>query len=199
MEDVLALLDKLENYIAECSRLPLVGKIVVDEEEIYAIIDDLRASLPHELEQARWLLKERDRVLAEARKEADEILKDAESQISTLASESVISKEAQAQAEEIMERAKQVAREISEGAKEYADSLMASAEEALAEALETIRSGRRELNVRDSSQVSLAQAEAAASRSPGAVDDEEDEEDDEKEDQGERRISLPRFRRKGRD
>ena len=42
--------------------------------------------------KAKWLLKERDRILQEARKESEGIVRDAQGQIATLASESVITK-----------------------------------------------------------------------------------------------------------
>lgn len=145
--DVLALLDKLDSYLAECSRLPLVGKLVVDEDEVFTIIDDLRAALPQELEHAKWLLKERERIVAEARKESEQILRDAQGQIASLASDSVITKEARIQADELVERAREVAREISIGAREYADEIMAQLESELNRMLEGVRQGRKELSV----------------------------------------------------
>ena len=155
--DVMALLDKLDAYLSECARVPLVGRLMVEEDEVFAIIDDLRAALPQELEQAKWLLKERDRIIAEARKEAEEILKDAQGQIAALASESSISKEARKQAEELMKKARGVAREINLGAREYADDLMRKVEEVMEEVLDRIRQGRNEL---------LPEKEAAATASP---------------------------------
>ncbi len=162
--DVLALLDKLDAYLSECSRVPLMGKLLVDEEEVFALIDDLRAQLPQELEQAKWLLKERERIIQEARKEAEEIVKDAQGQIATLASESVIAKEARMQAEELMTRAKEVAKEINLGAREYADELMKAVEDAITDTLERVRQGRRELAV---------DKEPASSRPVDLEDDEE--------------------------
>lgn len=144
--DVLALLDKLDGYLSECSRMPLVGKLLVDEDEVFSIIDDLRAALPQELEQAKWLLKERERILQEARKESEDIVKDAQGQIASLASESVIAKEARAQADELMDRAREVASEINTGAREYADEIMERVEECLADLLARVREGRKELS-----------------------------------------------------
>lgn len=162
--DVMALLDKLDAYLSECARVPLVGRLMVEEDEVFAIIDDLRAALPQELEQAKWLLKERERIIAEARKEAEEILKDAQGQIASLASESSISKEARNQAEELMEKARGVAREINLGAREYADDLMKRVEDVMEEVLERVRHGRKEL---------LPEREVAAtsSREDGALED----------------------------
>ncbi len=146
MVDVMALLDKLDTYLSECSRLPLVGRLMVDEDEVFNLIDDLRAALPQEIEHAKWLLKERERILAEARREADEILRDAQGQIASLASESAIAKEARIQAEDLMQKSREVAREINVGAREYADDLMRRVEEALTEATERISQGRKELS-----------------------------------------------------
>ena len=124
-----------------------VGKLLVDEDEVFGIIDDLRAALPQELEQAKWLLKERERILQEARKESEEIVKDAQGQIASLASESIIAKEARAQADELMDRARDVAQEINAGAREYADDVMVKVEDCLADLLARVRDGRKELSL----------------------------------------------------
>ena len=180
--DALAILDKLDTYVSECSRLPLVGRLLVDEDEVYNLIDDLRAALPQELEQAKWLLKERDRILLEARKEADEIVRDAQGQIAALASESAIAKEARIQAEDLMVKAKDVAREINSGARQYADSLMQRVEDVLSEVQSIVRQGRIELSgdveapktpTADDSLQEEAQGRVAAT----AASDEEDYED----------------------
>ncbi|MGE5578808.1 MAG: ATPase [Bacillota bacterium] len=164
--DVLALLDKLDGYLSECSRMPLVGKLLVDEDEVFGIIDDLRAALPQELEQAKWLLKERERILQEARKEAEDIVKDAQGQIASLASESIIAKEARAQADELMDRAREVAQEINAGAREYADDVMKRVEDCLSDLLSRVQAGRREL---------APVREAAAAGTPEASDESDDD------------------------
>ncbi|MBP8613499.1 MAG: ATPase [Firmicutes bacterium] len=145
--DVLSMIDKLDTYLSECSRLPLVGKLVVDEDEVFDMIDEIRAAIPQELEQAKWLLKERDRILQEARKEADEIINDAKGQISILASESIVAKEARRQAEELLDKTQEVATEIHMGAREYADELMEKVESLLLSMLEEIKTNRQELGV----------------------------------------------------
>lgn len=145
--DILTLLDKLDSYLSECPRVPLVGKLLVDEDEVFGLIDDIRAALPQEVEQARWLLKERERILADARKEAEEIIRDAQGQIATIASESVIVREAKVQADELLHKAREVARQITLGSRQYADELMLRVERVLTEVLEAVREGRRQLEV----------------------------------------------------
>ncbi|HHY69848.1 MAG TPA: ATPase [Bacillota bacterium] len=145
--DVLIMIERLDTYLSECSRLPLVGKLLVDEDEVFDMIDEIKAAIPPELEQARWLLKERERILQEARKEADQIISDAKGQIDILASESIIAKEARKQAEDLLERTQEVATEIHVGAREYADEIMERVENLLANLLEEVRQNRQELGV----------------------------------------------------
>ena len=145
--DVLIMIERLDTYLSECSRLPLVGKLLVDEDEVFDMIDEIKAAIPPELEQARWLLKERERILQEAQKEADQIISDAKGQIDILASESIIAKEARKQAEDLLERTQEVATEIHVGAREYADEIMERVENLLSNLLEEVRQNRQELGV----------------------------------------------------
>lgn len=145
--DILSLLDKLDSYLSECPRVPLVGKLLVDEDEVFGLIDDIRAALPQEVDQARWLLKERERILADARKEAEDIIRDAQGQIATIASESVIVREAKLQADELVQKARDVARQITLGSRQYAGELMLKVERVLTEVLEAVKEGRRQLEV----------------------------------------------------
>ena len=47
--------------------MPLTDQVRVDKEEIYDILDQMRATIPEEIKQARWIVKERQEMLAEAK------------------------------------------------------------------------------------------------------------------------------------
>ena len=47
-----------------------IAKKMVEEEEILQIIDDLKESMPAELEQSKKILAERDKVIADAQHHA---------------------------------------------------------------------------------------------------------------------------------
>ncbi len=51
--DVLNLLEKLDNLVYEAKLVPLTNHVVVDREEIYALLDDLRTAIPFEITRAR--------------------------------------------------------------------------------------------------------------------------------------------------
>ena len=75
--DVLVLIDKLDDLVHNAKAVPLTDTVRVDKEEIYDILDQMRATIPEEIKQARWIVKERQEMLAEAKREAERIVKEA--------------------------------------------------------------------------------------------------------------------------
>ena len=75
--DVLVLIDKLDDTIHNAKQVPLTDTVRVDKEEIYDILDQMRATIPEEIKQARWIVKERQEMLAEAKREAERIIRGA--------------------------------------------------------------------------------------------------------------------------
>jgi hypothetical protein len=75
--DVLVLIDKLDDLVHNAKRVPLTDEVRVDKEEIYDLLDQMRATIPDEIKQARWIVKERQEMLAEAKREAERIVKEA--------------------------------------------------------------------------------------------------------------------------
>ena len=56
--DVLVLIDKLDDLVHNAKPVPLTDQVRVDKEEIYDILDQMRATIPEEIKQARWIVKE---------------------------------------------------------------------------------------------------------------------------------------------
>lgn len=143
--DILALVDKIEEIIEEGRALPLSTKRIIDPEKIYEIIDEIRATFPDELKQARWIVKERQEMLEEAEKEANRILEEARERAAAIASEQEIVKLAEQQAAEILDAARAKEREIRLGAEDYADEMLANLEVNLGKLLTAVQRGRDRL------------------------------------------------------
>src|SRR5919107_727197 len=75
--DVLVLIDKLDDTIHNAKPVPLTDQVRVDKEEVYDILDQMRATIPEEIKQARWIVNERQEMLAEAKREAERIIREA--------------------------------------------------------------------------------------------------------------------------
>src|SRR3954470_17015440 len=118
--DVLVLIDKLDDLVHNAKAVPLTDQVRIDREEIYDILDQMRATIPEDIKQARWIVKERQEMLAEAKREAVRTLKEAPGDQMRLISEEEFVKHAEPQAEESVEEARAREREIRLGAEVYA-------------------------------------------------------------------------------
>ena len=96
---VISLLDELEDLITNASKVPFSDKAVVDSDEIEQIIVDIRANMPKDLQQARWINTEQDRIMAEAKAEYDKIILSAKKQAEFLVEDAAIKREASKRAD----------------------------------------------------------------------------------------------------
>ena len=70
----LDIIDMLYNMIAEAWGVPLGNdKCIVERDKALNLLDDLKATLPMELSEARRLVNARDEFVANAKQEADNI------------------------------------------------------------------------------------------------------------------------------
>jgi type III secretion system FlhB-like substrate exporter len=145
--DVLVLIDKLDDLVHNARPVPLTDQVRVDREEIYDILDQMRATIPEEIKQARWIVKERQEMLAEAKREAERIVKEARDQQARLVANEEITRQAERAAEEIVEEARE--REIRLGAEDYADDILSTLEVNLQKFLQAVQRGRDRLQGRD--------------------------------------------------
>jgi len=109
--DVLVLIDKLDDLVHNAKAVPLTDQVRIDREEIYDILDQMRATIPEEIKQARWIVKERQEMLAEAKRECDRLIGEAREQAMREASQTEIVKLAERQSQDIVEEARRDARE----------------------------------------------------------------------------------------
>ena len=123
--EIMSLLDRLEDAIAQATKVPLTGKVLIDPEDYLSLVDEMREMLPQEIRDANRVAREREAILTEAREQAESMVREAQSLAQRLTSESAVTREAQAQADELIDQAKRVAREIRQNALEWADELFA--------------------------------------------------------------------------
>jgi F0F1-type ATP synthase membrane subunit b/b' len=151
--DVLVLIDKLDDQIHTAKPVPLTDQVRVDKEEVYDILDQMRATVPEEIKQARWIVKERQEMLAEAKREAERIIKESREEQARLVSNEEVVKQAERQAEEIIEDARAREREIRLGAEDYADEILNTLEINLQKFTTAVQRGRDRLQGREEAEV----------------------------------------------
>ena len=146
--DVLVLIDRLDDLVHNAKAVPLTDQVRLDREEIYEILDQMRATIPEEIKQARWIVKERQEMLAEAKRECDRIIQDAREQAMREASQTEIVKLAEKQADDIVDDAKRQARETRLEMEDWADSILSTLELNLDKFLTAVKRGRERLHER---------------------------------------------------
>lgn len=100
-------IDKLEDIIFSGTRIPLLGKTLIDEEAVINQLDLIRLNLPDCIEQAIQILQQRQKILAEAQKTAQSIIENAQRKASQLLDESRIIQQAESQAAQIRRQVQQ--------------------------------------------------------------------------------------------
>ena len=146
--DVLVLIDKLDDIIHNARSVPLTDSVMIDREEMYDILDQMRSTIPEEIKQARWIVKERQEMLAEAKQEAERVLTEAQERADRLASETEVVRLAERNAQQTMEDARERERETRLGAEDYADEVLGNLEINLEKFIGAVRRGRERLQGR---------------------------------------------------
>lgn len=151
--DILALIDNMEDLVAEGKKVPLTSSVMVNEQKVYDIIDEIRGSFPDEIKQARWIVKERQEMLDEAEKESARIVDEARASAEERAAETEVVKLADEQAAKILDDVRAKEREIRLGAEDYADEMLANLEVNLGKLLTAVQRGRDRLQGKAAEQI----------------------------------------------
>ena len=84
--DLAGRLQQLEDMMRDAKSMPLSSSALLNREEVMDIVKDMRESLPEEIRQARWIVKDREELLAKARREAEAMVEQARQEQLRLAS-----------------------------------------------------------------------------------------------------------------
>ncbi|MEX2356407.1 MAG: hypothetical protein WD535_05145 [Thermaerobacterales bacterium] len=85
--ETLLLIDEFEQFAAEAARLPLTGKALIDEDDLFAFIDQLRKVLPDDVRRAIEILERQSQIITDAEGRRDRILTDAQERRDTMLAE----------------------------------------------------------------------------------------------------------------
>jgi hypothetical protein len=147
--DLQYLIDRLETLVTNARRVPISGRLMLDEQDLADLIDQMRTVIPEEVRAARKILRERDAVISEAQQQADDILKTAHEQAEMLLDQQGLLAEAQHRANQYMEEVEAAAQERIQGADDYARQVLTQLREQLGRHLRTIEKGLETLDRRE--------------------------------------------------
>jgi chromosome segregation ATPase len=134
--DLSTRLTQLEEMVRDAKSMPLSSSALLNRDEVLDLIEDLKASLPDEIKQARWVVKDREELLAKARRDAEGMVEQARAEQLRLASHEAVMQRAKEEAERIAQEADDDARRLRLEAEDYVDAKLAQLEGTLQKILE---------------------------------------------------------------
>jgi hypothetical protein len=98
----------------------------------------MRATMPEEIKQARWVVKDREQLLTKARRDAEGIVGQALDEQKRLVAQEEVVRASTREAERILEEARDQARQLKLEAEDYIDQKLAAFEATLTRTMEQI-------------------------------------------------------------
>lgn len=175
--DIQHLIDRLEDLIDDGRHLFGTKYTMIDEERALEIIDQMRISIPEEIEKAARIIAQRDRILAEAHEEAVRIVQENRKKAESMIDSDSTVRAAQVRAENIKDQARQEAHRITSEADAYVLQLLGKLEQQLVRDLSEVRNGITVMqhNASQPAQEDEQQMEAAPQQVSQAQEQEESE------------------------
>lgn len=143
--DIQHLLDRLEALLSDSRRIG--GKLIVDAQRSWDLIDQMRITVPEEVKQAQRVNQERDRIIAQAKEEASRIIELARQDAQKLTGEHPISEQAEELASTIEARARREAEHIRRDADDYVMDVLTQLDSDLTRTLNVVRNGIEKLHI----------------------------------------------------
>ena len=142
MMDILYLVDRLENLVANSRRMPLMNQLIIKEGDILNVIDQMRTSIPEEIKQARRIIQEKERILAQAQADASGLLTRAREETERAMNREGLLRVAEQRSHEMVQQATEHAQQMVRNAEEHCEQLKNDAD---GYAMETLRNLREHL------------------------------------------------------
>lgn len=159
-EYMYGVLDELETIVHEASGVPMRrGKAVLGRADIGALLDELRDSIPADLDDSERVREECREVVAEAGDEARRIVERAHEQAENAVFETELYKRSEQEAEKVVSRAERYAEEVSGGSEDYRGRVMEQLEGWFQDSLHSVGESRKQLSNTSRSNSSSADAE----------------------------------------
>ena len=148
LDDVDRKLEQLAELVENARAMPMSASCIVNRAEVLSLIDELRALMPSEVREAKFLLGDRESVIAEGRVEADAIIAAAQVERARLVSETDVMAVAAVESERVVAEARDEAASMRREVDDYVDQKLATFEVVLTKTLTAVERGRERLHGR---------------------------------------------------
>ncbi len=143
--DLAGQLAQLEQIVQDAKSMPLSSSVLISRDEVLEMLHEMQESLPEEIKQARWVVKDREELLAKARAEGDRIIEQAHEDQRRMSMKDAVAKRAQEESARMLQEAEDTTVGMRREAEDYVDAKLAAFEIALRKILEDAQATARSL------------------------------------------------------
>ncbi len=143
--DIMYLVDRLEALVNGSRRVPLSSRIMLEEEDLLAIVEQMRQTIPNEVKQARRVLQDREQIIKQAQSEAEKIVTMARERAEYMINQEGILTMAKERGEQMLSDAQRDAQTTRSEIEQYAVDVLGHLEQQLELQLHQVRNGLQEL------------------------------------------------------
>lgn len=131
--------------VEEARGVPLSASCVVHRGEMLEILDEARAALPGDLDEAEAIITSRDSIIEDGRISADSLVANAREEVARMVEQTSIVQAAREEAKKILDDARVIAEEERIQVEEYIDGRLATLEVILNKTMDAVARGRDRL------------------------------------------------------
>ena len=118
----------------------------LDEDKIWNLVEKIKNNLPKSLEEANYVISQKDKIIADANAKAEMILKAAEQKSKELVGQSNVVKQAEDTSRKVTELATKRSEQLLETTKNNVDKILKAVEDYLSEHISIVHDSREELS-----------------------------------------------------
>ena len=128
--------------------MPLSTSVMINRDEVMTLLESALAAVPDETRQARWLLRERDEVLAQARVDANLVIDEARGRVAQMVQRTEVVRSAERRARQLLDDAQIQTRRRRHEVDEYCERQLAQFASAVDQVQIAVQAARRKLGKR---------------------------------------------------
>lgn len=137
------LINNIQEMVQEAWSLPLSSdKCVIERERMLDLIDELRSTLPKDIQMAAEIVEQRNQMMSDGRRELDTMRKRLEEEARRMLSKTELMQEARRRSKEIISNAEAQARELRRAANEYCEESLRRAEDSISASADELKKAR---------------------------------------------------------
>ena len=147
--------------------MPLSTSVMINRDEVMMLLESALAAVPDETRQARWLLRERDEVLAQARVDANLVIDEARSRVAQMVQRTEVVRTAERRARQLLDDAQIQTRRRRHEVDEYCERQLTQFAGAVDQIQISVQAARRKLGNRVAAPVAPTPPSAQRARNGG--------------------------------